>query len=447
MIKEQKYPQKIQKLIDRDLFNQITKWLYRKEIFSIRGPRQSGKTTFLSMVANFLKEKKGFPKENITVITLEDRDILEKLAQDPKVYIENILSKAKKPKKVYFFIDEAQYLPEAGQKLKLIYDLFGPKIKMIISGSSSLELKNRTAKYLVGRLFSFFLWPLVFSEFLGYKADFFKTWQEKQESLYDFLIKDKDYKEPLKDIWSKDLEKFLEEYIIFGGYPEVVNTKDIDLKKTILKNIYDTYVDRDIVDLLRLKSVSGFRNIVKLLAAQMGSLVNYNELSSDSGVYFQELKHFISILEETYLINSVKPYFTNPSTEIKKNPKIYFIDSGLRNFLLNDFNPLHLRTNKGALVENFVFSELFRNLQDKAEIKYWRTIAKAEVDFIIEKRDNEIIPVEVKFSNFSEPKISRSFRSFLEQYQPKRALLLTKGFWGKMKVGKTIIKFAPVWYI
>ncbi|MDP2950757.1 MAG: ATP-binding protein [bacterium] len=436
-------------IFQRDLLANLIKLIGRKEIFAIRGPRQSGKTTLLHLIKDYLKDVGKIPGTNIVLITLEDRDILEKLENNVKSFVSNIIERADNKHKIYFLIDEVQYLSEAGQKLKLIFDLFNEQVKLIVTGSSSLELKNHTAKYLVGRVFSFNLWPLSFSEFLKVNIDFFKTWEKNHNSVFDFLAGNKNFKIPIKDIWQKDLEKQFEKYVIWGGYPEVIKVKDKIVKQSILKNIYDTYINRDIVDLLRLKSVNSFRNGVKLLAAEVGNLINYNNLANDAQVYFQELKQYISILEETYILYFLKPYFKNATSEIKKNPKVYFIDSGLRNYIVNNFNPLSQRSDKGALVESFVFSELLKVVsdQDQGELKYWRTIVKAEVDFILEKRNREVIPIEVKYSPFQEAKISRSFRSFLEQYQPKRALVLTKGFWGEKKIGKTTIKFAPVWYL
>ena len=436
-----------QNYFQRELLERVIKLIDRKEIFAIKGPRQSGKTTLLYMVKNFLLEKKDIQEKNIIFITLEDRDILEKIEKNPKAFVQNYLENKNK-EKVYFLIDEVQYLKNAGQKMKLLYDLFSPQAKFIVTGSSSLELKDQTGKYLVGRVFSFYLWPLDFSEILKINVDFSLTYQKVHKKVYEFLLKAKNFECLKDDIWSKDLERAFEEYIIWGGYPEVIKTKDKETKQIIIKNIYDTYINRDIVDLLRIKSVENFRNIVRLLAGEIGNLVNYNNLADDSKTYFQELKQHLSVLEETYIVEFLKPYFKNPTTEIKKNPKVYFIDSGLRNFIVNNFNPLELRSDKGAIVENSVFNQLRRNLPENAniDIRYWRTIAKAEVDFIISS-GKDVVPIEVKYSALTQPVISRSFRSFIEQYKPQRALVLTRGFWGEKKIDKTIIKFVPVWYL
>ena len=129
---------------------------------------------------------------------------------------------------------------------------------------------------------------------------------------------------------------------------------------------------------------------------------------------------------------------------MKKNPKVYFVDTGLRNYVIKNFNETGLRPDGGKLVENVVLSELYQ--KEDSLIKYWRTAARAEVDFILDYR-GEIIPVEVKYSRLKSPEISRGFRSFINQYKPRRAIILTKGFWGKREINGTKIGFIPVWYV
>jgi hypothetical protein len=153
----------------------------------------------------------------------------------------------------------------------------------------------------------------------------------------------------------------------------------------------------------------------------------------------------ISILSETYIIQLIQPFYKNPKTELKKNPKIYFLDLGLRNYIINNFNLLEKRTDIGALIENFVLLYLKNTFPDKT-INYWRTTAKAEVDFIL-RLDDELIPIEAKYQTFQKPKISRSLRSFIKTYRPQRALIITKNLWGYKKIGNSTIMFVPAHYI
>lgn len=427
----------------RRLMEVLKKWIDRREIYAIKGPRQSGKTTLLKMLQQYLIKEKEINPENIIFLTFEDREILEKFSLNPKDYIKSFIGK-RQNERFYFFLDEFHYLADGGQKLKLLYDLF-ENIKFVITGSSSLELTGKTAKFLVGRMFSFYLFELSFAEFIRVKSSQLNNvYLERSKMLKEFINTGKNFRLE-KDIFRSDFEKYFEEYAIFGGYPEVIKTDDSHTKRTILKNIYETYVTRDIIELLRLNNITKFRTTVRLLAVHISSLVNYNSLCSDSKTYYKELKHYLSVLEETYVISLLRPFYTNKATELKKNPKVYFIDNGLRNYSIDNFNKIEFRTDAGNLVENSAYIQLKINCPEFS-IKYWRTLAKAEVDFILEK-EGKIVPIEVKYSNISGPKISRGFRNFILHYKPEKALVLTKGFCGDLKINSSLIKFIPVWYI
>lgn len=433
------------KYFSRSLLKKLEKWIGRKEIFAIKGPRQSGKTTLLKMLEDWLLTQKKVKPENVIFITFEDREVLEKFSLNPKEYIKSFIGE-KKRELFYFLIDEFHYLKNGGQKLKLLYDIFD-NVKFIITGSSSLELTGKTAKFLVGRVFSFNLWQFSFEEFLQVRASqLFNVYQERGKLLKRFILNDKDFSFPKEeDIFAKDFQKFFEEYAIWGGYPEVIKTEDKEIKKVILKNIFETYISRDIIELLKITDYSRLKILLTLLSSQIGNLVNYNNLAKDTQSYFKEVKHYLSILEETFIITLLKPFFRSKTSELRKNPKIYFIDNGLRNYLLNNFSDLSLRPDAGQVIENTIFSQ-FKIAQDDAySLNFWRTLAKAEVDFVLRK-ENKIIPIEVKYSSFKIPQISRGFRSFLLEYQPEKVVVLTKNFWGELKINSTLIKFAPVWY-
>lgn len=425
----------------RNLSNELIKWLDRREVLAIKGPRQSGKTTILHIIMDYLINVKKVEKEDIVYITFEDRDVLDAFSRDPKAYVRSYI--ANKDKRFFFLIDEFHYLKEGGQRLKLLYDLY-ENIKFIITGSSSLELTGSIAKYLVGRVFSFHLFQFSLSEFLETKEkNIYNAYIENADILKRFIEDGSDF-DIKEEIFERDFIRYFEEYIRFGGYPEVIKTDSIEAKQIILKNIYDTYIMRDIVELLRIGDASAFRTIVALLANRLGDLLNYNNLTTDAKSYFRQIKHYLSVLEETYVIRILRPYFSNMSTELKKNPKIYFVDTGLRNYIIKNFNETGLRPDGGRLVENVVLSELYQ--KESGTIKYWRTAAKAEVDFILTNRE-DVIPLEVKYSRLKSPEISRGFRNFINQYKPKRAVILTKGFWGKTEINGTRIRFVPVWYI
>ena len=429
----------------RNLMVELKKWIDRKEIYAIKGPRQSGKTTLLKMLREWLITRQNIKPENIIFLTFEDREILEKFSSDAQEFVRTFIGN-RKNERFYFLVDEFQYLKDGGQKLKLLYDTF-EKVKFIITGSSSLELTGSTGKFLVGRVFSFYLYQLSFEEIMRIKSSQLNNvYQERTNCIKDFIFNGKEFSIPQKDIFGKDFERAFEEYATWGGYPEVVKAEEEDTKRIILKNIYETYITRDIVELLKITDFSKLRNLLLLLAGRIGNLVNYNDLTLNTHTYFKEVKRYLFILQETFIIEMVKPFFSNETTELKKNPKIYFIDTGFRNYLLHNFNDLAIRQDKGAIVENSVFSQLKIKEKDNYQIRYWRTLSKAEVDFIL-KENGVLVPVEVKYSEMKMPQVTRGFRNFLSAYKPKRALILTKNFWGSLKIDETTIKFIPVWYL
>ncbi len=431
------------KTFKRNLTDILKKWMNRKEILAIKGPRQSGKTTLLHILKEWLIQEKKVLPENIIFLTFEDREILEKFSFDPKRFVKSFI---KSDTKLYFFIDEFQYLDNGGQKLKLLYDIY-PGIKFIITGSSSLELADSTGKFLVGRMFSFHLWQFSFEEFIAAKSfQMENVYREIKDSVNSFILKGKDFSAPHTDIFSGDFGKLFEEYALWGGYPEIIKAENEETRRIILKNIYDTYITKDIIELLKITDYARLRTLLISLANNIGGLLNYNELCLTANSYFKEVKQHLSILQETFIINLLRPFYRNRATELKKNPKPYFVDTGLRNYIIGNFGELFTRPDAGKIVENFVLTQLMIQKNEDYQIKFWRTLNKAEVDFVLEK-DSVLIPAEVKYSEMRSPQISRSFRNFIIQYNPETAIILTKNYWGSLTVDKTKIKFIPVWFI
>jgi hypothetical protein len=424
------------KYFKRILLEEIKKWIDRREIIAIKGPRQSGKTTLLEMLREWLI-KKGVNKKSIVFVTFEDREMLEAFQLNPKEFVKRFARKGK----TYFMIDEAHYCKDIGQKLKLLYDT-NKNIKFIITGSSSLEITSHTAKYLVGRLFSFELLPFNFYEFLNAKdKGLAKIYLEKHKLVNDFIFKGKDFVLE-KEAFIKEFLNYLNEYLIFGGYPEVIKGKTEEEKRIILKNIFNTYLEKDIISYLHITDTIKFRRLVSMLAFNISGLLSYEKLASGCNSYFKEIIHLLDILQQTYIIKLLRPFHKNLVTELRKNPKVYFFDFGLRNYIINNFNPLDLRGDIGKLAENFVLNQL----QNEHSINFWRTTAKAEVDFVL-TIGNELIPVEVKFETFRKPKITKSMHSFIANYKPSRALIVTKDFYAELKLKKTLIKFVPIVYL
>lgn len=411
--------------IHRELESLLKPFFERREIVAIIGPRQVGKTTFLEYLVSQLKNE----GKSVKFITFEKRGDLELFNQ-----IEDFKDLHKDYQVV--IIDEFQYAKEGGQKLKYLFDT--TKIKYIISGSSSLELKFQTGKYLVGRLFKFMLWPFSFREYLSCKdKDFYRLLVSRIPNA--FFIK----KAFGSEINSR-LERLFEDYLVFGGYPAVVLAKSNLEKEKILESILENYLLRDIRTLLQLATEDELVRLVKLLANQTGNLINYKELSSASGLDYKELLRHLEVLKQTYIVDLIRPFFTNKRTEIMKNPKVYFVDSGFKNSALGNFRKLDSRKDIGSLVENHVFISLKRKSNGFKKINFWRTKSKAEVDFVIEE-ENEVIPIEVKYS--SAPSPGKSFYSFINKFSPPRGYILTKDYFAVKKVNNTKIYFIPAYYL
>lgn len=416
------------KIIEREIFPKIARWLKEKEIIVINGARQTGKTTLLFEI------KKLLTAEKVVYVNFEEIEILEDFLRAPKEFVSLQLAKNKK---TYFLFDEFQYVKNAGKILKILYDSF-PQAKFIVTGSSSLKIRQ-IASYLVGRAIFFNLYPFSFAEFLSFAGEkILNLWKENQEIFEKFIKGEKINLTDKKLVFEKEIKKLLGNYLIFGGYPAIA-ISPFELKKERLKAIVETYIEKDIIRYLLIGNFLEFKNLAKVLALQISNLINYYNLTNDLKLNRRELNKFISILENTFIVQRIIPFSTNKITEIKKTPKVYFYDLGLRNYLISDFRKLEDRGDRGALIENFVFQNLtYRGF----DLNFWRSKQKAEVDFVL-RMENQIIPIEVKDQEFDRPKISRSFTSFIERYQPKRGIILTRNYFKIGKYQKTQIMFFP----
>jgi len=405
----------------RKLEEKIKKFLHRKEILGIRGARQVGKTTLLRMIANSLEDEKIF-------VNLDIMDNRKTFEENPIDFVKRF---KKEGKKLYLFFDEIQRVKNAGEKLKIIYDEF-PGVKIFISGSSSLEIKTN--------VLPFELYTFDFEEFMLTKdKGLAKILGEKIKSVKRFL---EGGDEPSLPSFKQEFLTYWKEYAIFGGYPEVVKAKEIEEKIMLLKNIYNLYIEKDVVNFFRIEETTKFENFTKALAFNIASMLNLNSLASDVRISYKRAEEFLEILQHSYIIRLVKPFHKNLVTELKKSQKIYFLDLGLRNAVINNFIDFDSRDDRGKLMENFVFRELITNFEEY-KINYWRTTGKAEIDFVLSK-DESLIPIEVKLSG---NKLTRGFYSFLRSYNPERALIITLDKFQQQKVNNTLIYWVPVFYL
>jgi len=400
--------------VNRDLEQKLKKYMGAKEILAVVGARQCGKTTLVREVFDGIKSgKKKF-------ITFEDRSVLEMFTEDIDLFIDKYVKGFN-----YLFIDEFQYAKEGGKLLKFIYDT--EKVKIVITGSSAVDLSIHSIKFLVGRIFVFELYPFSFKEFLRYK----------DERVYGVFKKGKYSKEMIDMI-----NKYYDEFVIYGGYPRVVVSKDNEERKEVLKNIYNTYFLKEIKEILQLSDDYKLSKLIKVLALQLGGLLNYNELSNATGFSYLDLLKNLNILKKTFVCLESRPFFSNKKKELVKTSRIYFLDSGLRNYIISNFQGLGDRVDGGVLNENFVAGELVKM---GVFLKYWRTKVGAEVDFVIEK-NGKIVPLEVK-SNLVSDKITRSYKNFIDMYKIKRGFVLSRNFVSVKKLKNLEVEFLPLFGI
>lgn len=385
--------------VERDIESEINQYIDSPEILAVIGPRQAGKTTLFRKLEERL--------DNSNYISFEDRDILSVFEEDEKEFAQLYLQDYD-----YLLIDEFQYAEQGGKKLKYLYDEF-PDKKILITGSSAAEMTIEGLKYLTGRVLKFRLMPFSFREFLRYRDEkLYSLFEDKEKELEAWMDGEKDLN--LTDTTLGKIEDLRKEYAIYGGYPRVVLAESEEEKQKILENIVDTYLIREIGEVMNISEDREIKDLMRILALQMGEKTRYNAISNKTGIKFNKLKDRLNILEKTFVLKQVRPFFTNKQKEVTKQPKIYFYDNGFRNTLINSFNSMELRNDRGELNENYFFT------QAEIELKYWRTKSKAEIDFI--REESSITAYEIKTS----PETTRAMKSFQEKYEPENMIVMNQ---------------------
>jgi len=360
-------------LFKRTSVDEISKYLNTDDIVVIHGARQVGKTSILMYLQGQL-ESAG---ERTYYIDLEDSrfvSTLDKGVDEFVVYLGEQgfeLSAFKKSgNKLFVLIDEIQYLANPSSFLKLLAD-HHRYLKVIVSGSSSFEMKSKFKDSLVGRTVNFEIYPLSFREFLLFRNIPFVQAERYTEKK------------------TAELKSLFTEFAMYGGYPKIVLTPEVSMKERYLQQIIDTYIR----DLAEIKDVNKFNRLLEVLAAQSGNLLNVSELSATCSLSRETVERYLFLLEQTYIVRLVRPYSRNLRSELTKTPKIFFYDTGLMQMLwLKQLQKEVL----GSAFETSIFSELVK-VHGVDNVFYWRTQDKKEVDFILRSGKN-IIPIEAKLS-------------------------------------------------
>ena len=374
----------------------ISNHISKREFTILIGARQIGKSTLLKQLFEELKQK----GEAVFFLNLDRKDILEELNQNP----ENLLKMCplQSDKKIIVFIDEIQYLDDATNFLKLLFDEYSTQLKIVATGSSAFYIDRQFNDSLVGRKKIFQMGTLDFEEFLLFK---------NRVDLVNEILQLKSKKKS-KSIQENLLWAYMDEFINYGGYPAVVLEENVEDKIELLREIRDSYIKRDVLE-SGITDETKFYRMLMLLASQTGNLLNVNEISNTLRISNATVENYLYVLQKCFHITLLKPFYANLRKELTKMPKVYINDLGLRNVLINYFSPLEQRADKGAVLENFSYRLLSERFEED-QIKYWRTADGNEVDFVIETSYLKGFAVEIKFSE-QEAKTSK-YNKFIQNY-------------------------------
>jgi predicted AAA+ superfamily ATPase len=351
-------------MIQRTIQKSIESNLFQGKAILILGPRQAGKTT---LVQSILAQKEHL------FLNADDPSVRQLLHQADTFRLRQIIGNQS-----IVFIDEAQRIPEIGMTLKLITDQF-KSVQLIVTGSSALELSSQTSEPLTGRKLTFRLLPI--------------SWHELENA-----------------IGYVQAEAQLEHRLISGLYPDVINHPGKE--SLILSELSESYPYKDILAMAAIRKPELLERLLQALALQLGSEVSYNELAQLLQVDKVTVVNYIDLLEKAFIVFRLRSFSRNLRNEIKNNRKIYFWDTGIRNTLIANYNPLNLRQDKGALWENFLVSERMKQIHYHHRVVncfFWRTTQQQEIDFI-EERDGVIHGFEFKFTGKPRARIPENFK-------------------------------------
>jgi uncharacterized protein len=351
-------------MITRELKSIITSRMYSGKAVIVLGPRQTGKTTLLTEIS----DNEG----DFLFLNCDDPHVRASLENVSTTGLEQIIGNNK-----LVFIDEAQRVKNIGISLKLITDQF-KNIQLLVSGSSALELANEINEPLTGRKFEYVLYPISCQELLNH-TNYIKLVQQ------------------------------LEQRLIFGMYPEIINNSGNEVE--LLKQISDSYLYKDLLSYNGIRKPDILRKLLVALSLQIGSEVSYNELSKLLQIDKATVASYIDLLEKAFVIFKLHPLSRNARNEISKSKKIYFYDNGIRNILINNTNRLEYRNDVGALWENFLISERMKFNQYNlhyCNTYFWRTHQQKEIDYI-EEYDGKLFAYEFKWKSTKKVKIPTDF--------------------------------------
>ena len=358
-------------MIKRILKENIIQQAFRGQVLIIQGPRQVGKTTLALDITKSLKSK-----GDVRIFNCDDPDHRAILENKGLEALRSAIGNAK-----VIFIDEGQKLSSIGQTLKLLADYYKKRVQIVVTGSSAINLLDRTQESLTGRKRVYTLYPISAQEF----------------SKGAVIQRNK-----------------LEPLLVYGSYPQVITTKNKQDKADILKELKTSYLYRDVFDFQGMKNADVFMNLVKALAYQIGNEVSYRELANLLKIGYATVERYVHILEQTFIIFHLPVFTRNKRRELSKLRKIYFYDLGIRNAVINNFNPLNKRDDLGALWENFIVVERMKYREYhriEANQYFWRTYDGSEVD-LVEEREGRLYGYEFKWKPREYPRMLTKWNEY-----------------------------------
>lgn len=359
-------------MIQRELYGKLIQFLQPNKVVVIYGPRRVGKTTILNQVLNSQGKKTlfvdGESDEIKRRLSVGEIGLLKEFVDDNELLI----------------VDEAQKIPEIGKNLKLIVDHI-PGIKVIASGSASFELARQIGEPLTGRKWTLKLFPISMRELI-------------------------------KEFGFESHDGFLKNQLLrFGGYPEIFQLPEKE-KGLYMENVVESYLFKDILELEDIRNSKKLRDLLTLLAFQIGNEVSLSELGSQLGLSKSTVFRYLDLLEKSFVLINIRGFSRNLRKEVTKTSRYYFYDIGVRNALINNFNPLHIRNDVGQLWENFIVMERLKkqHYEDLHSNNYfWRTYDQQEIDWV-EEREGKLFGYEIKWNP---KKVVTAPKSWSETYE------------------------------
>jgi len=383
--------------IGREIFDELKINLEKPEILILIGARQVGKTYLMNQLEKFAKSKKIKTKYYNLEIPQDSRFF----SQDTVDLYQNITQGVD-----LLFVDEFQYFENASKFFKAIFDDRKLKLKIVASGSSSLEIHKHLKESLAGRKIEKTIYPLTFNEFKQTNGSF-------------------------------------ETFLVYGALPGLHKQTTNQAKIDLLNNLLATYILKDIKSLVREENITAFNKLLYLLADSQSQIVSISSLARELMVDNKTVDNYLAILEKTFVLYSLNSFSGNLSNELKKSKKYFLFDSGIRNAILNDFSALKDRNDKGIINEAYVHNYIRTNSPKNSELRFWRTKDGEEIDFVYLKNRQPYI-IEVK-SKLKKPEIPKAFDKFLRAYpKTQKCFVINESINDEIKYKDYLVQFIKI---